>query len=243
MGKQKTGFSGTHRPSRQKDKKTSMEMHQMDIQRALSISLAVTDTLMEGLNLCLEASLQISGMDCGGIYLFDNDFRNLNLIVHKGLSKKFVNETSTYGKDSENVLLIEKGEPIYTLGMNLGIPLSKIEQREGLRAVASLPLSNKSKVIGCINVASRVFDDISLSSRIALETIAAQDGHLALQAVPFLWERFEQAEDTVKGDILYLLGITGSKQVVPKLEKVVNGPYHSEVKEAAIEALIELHHK
>ncbi|MBW2515101.1 MAG: GAF domain-containing protein, partial [Deltaproteobacteria bacterium] len=193
MGKQKTGFSGTDGPSRQKDKKTSMEMHQMDIQRALSISLAATDTLMEGLNLCLEASLQISGMDCGGIYLFDNDFRNLNLIVHKGLSKKFVNETSTYGKDSENVLLIEKGEPIYTLGMNLGIPLSKIEQREGLRAVASLPLSNKSKVIGCINVASRVFDDISLSSRIALETIAAQAGNVIarLQATQALQESEE----------------------------------------------------
>ena len=54
MGKQKTGVSGTHKSSRQKDKKTSMEMHQMDIQRALSISLAGTDTLIEGLNLSQE---------------------------------------------------------------------------------------------------------------------------------------------------------------------------------------------
>lgn len=193
MGKQKTGFSGIHKPFRQKDKKTSMEMHQMDIQRVLSISLAATDTLMEGLNLCLEASLQISGMDCGGVYLFDNAFRNLNLIVHKGLSKKFVNNTSTYDKDSDNVLLIEKGEPIYTLEKNLGIPLSKVEQREGLRAVASLPLSDKSKIIGCINVASHVFDDISLSSRIALETIAAQAGNVIarLQAKQALQESEE----------------------------------------------------
>ena len=168
-------------------------MHQMDIQRVLSISLAATDTLMEGLNLCLEASLQISGMDCGGVYLFDNAFRNLNLIVHKGLSKKFVNNTSTYDKDSDNVLLIEKGEPIYTLEKNLGIPLSKVEQREGLRAVASLPLSDKSKIIGCINVASHVFDDISLSSRIALETIAAQAGNVIarLQAKQALQESEE----------------------------------------------------
>jgi PAS domain S-box-containing protein len=193
MAYQKKGFKGIHKPFRQKDKKISMEMHQMDIQRVLSISLAATDTLMEGLNLCLEASLQISGMDCGGVYLFDNSFRNLNLIVHKGLSKKFVNATSTYDKKAENVMLIEKGEPIYTLEKNLGLPLSKVEKREGLRAVASLPLSDKSKIIGCINVASHVFDEISLSSRIALETIAAQAGNVIarLQAKQALQESEE----------------------------------------------------
>jgi PAS domain S-box-containing protein len=193
MAYQKKGFKGIHKPSRQKDKKISMEMYQMDIQRVLSISLAATDTLMEGLNLCLEASLQISGMDCGGVYLFDNSFRNLNLIVHKGLSKKFVNATSTYDKKAENVMLIEKGEPIYTLEKNLGLPLSKVEKREGLRAVASLPLSDKSKIIGCINVASHVFDEISLSSRIALETIAAQAGNVIarLQAKQALQESEE----------------------------------------------------
>ena len=155
-----------------------MEIYQMDILRTLSISLAATDTLLEGLNLCLEASLQISGMDSGGVYLFDNSFENLNMLVHKGLSKSFVKQVSTYDKNAENVLLIQKGKPIYTLERNLGVPLSPVEEREGLRAVVSLPLSDKSTVIGCINVASHVFDEISSSSRIALETIAAQTGNV-----------------------------------------------------------------
>jgi DNA-binding CsgD family transcriptional regulator/PAS domain-containing protein len=170
-----------------------MAMHQMDIQRALSISLAATDTLIEGLNLCLEASLQISGMDCGGIYLFDTRFQNLNMIVHKRLSEDFVKDVSTYDKDAENVLLIQKGEPLYILKQNLRVPLSPAEQREGLRALASLPLFDKSKVSGCINVASHVFDEISTSSRIALETIAAQAGNVIarLQAKQALQESEE----------------------------------------------------
>jgi PAS domain S-box-containing protein len=178
MVDQKTAFTDVPKTSRPKDKKTSMEIYQMDILRTLSISLAATDTLLEGLNLCLKASLQISGMDSGGVYLFDNSFENLNMLVHKGLSKSFVKQVSTYDKNVENVLLIQKGKPIYTLERNLGVPLSPVEEREGLQAVVSLPLSDKSTVIGCINVASHVFDEISSSSRIALETIAAQTGNV-----------------------------------------------------------------
>ena len=193
MLNRKTESMKARKSPSQKDKKTSMEMHQMDIQRALSISLAATDNLIEGLNLCLEASLQISGMDCGGIYLFDSTFENLNMVVHKGLSKDFVKGVLTYGKDAENVLLIQKGKPLYTLERNLGRSRSPAEQREGLRALASLPLSDKSNVIGCINVASHVFDEISPSSRIALETIAAQTGNVIarLQAKQALEESEE----------------------------------------------------
>ncbi len=184
---------GTERPSKQKDKKASMEMHQMDIQRVLSVSLAATDNLIDGLNLCLEASLQISGMDCGGIYLFDDASENLNMVVHKGLSEDFLKNVSTYDKDAKNVLLIQKGKPLYTLEQKLSVPLSLMEQREGLQAFASLPLFDKSNVSGCINIASHVFDEISPSSRIAVETIAAQAGSVIarLQAKKALQESEE----------------------------------------------------
>ena len=107
-----------------------MEMYQMDIQRALSISLAATDNLTEGLNLCLEASLQISGMDCGGVYLFDTRHENLDLVVHKGLSKNFVKHIATYDKNAANVLLIQKGKPLYTVTTKLEVaPVSGAKTR------------------------------------------------------------------------------------------------------------------
>lgn len=215
MVNQKTDSKDDHNPAKRKNKKISMEMHQMDIQRALSISLAATSSLTEGLNLCLEASLQISGMDCGGIYLFDNSSQNLKMVVHKGLSKDFVKNVSTYDKDAENVLLIKKGDPLYTLKKNLRVPLSAAEQREGLRAVASIPLFDKSTVSGCINVSSHVFDDISPSSRIALETIAAQAGNVIarLQAKQALQESQEHLSSLMlKAEkyALYRLSINGS---------------------------------
>ena len=47
-------------------------------------------------------------------------------------------------------------------------------------------------------------------------------------------------EDTVKGDVLYLFGITGDASLIPKLETVLSGAYPAEVKEAAAEALEEV---
>jgi PAS domain S-box-containing protein len=176
MANQDNRSQKTRKPSKQKIKMASLERHQMDIQRILSISLAATNNLVEGLDLCLDASLQISGMDCGGIYLFDDKFENLNLVVHKGLSNDLVKEILSYDKDDINALLVQKGEALYTLGHEIGVPQSPAEQHEGLRAFASLPLFDKSKVLGCINIASHVFDEISPSSRIAVETIAAQAG-------------------------------------------------------------------
>jgi len=78
---------------------------------------------------------------------------------------------------------------------------------------------------------------VRLAAMVAFETIAEKNRSLIRHAIPFLWNSFSEAEDTVKGDILYLFGISGDTQLIPKLETVLNGAYADEVKEAAEEAL------
>jgi Thioredoxin domain len=78
---------------------------------------------------------------------------------------------------------------------------------------------------------------VRLAAMVTFETIAEKNRPLVRHTIPFLWNAFPQAEDTVKGDILYLLGITGDKEIIPKLKTVLNGPYVIDVKEAAEEAL------
>ena len=81
---------------------------------------------------------------------------------------------------------------------------------------------------------------VRLGAMVVFETIAAENSKLIARAIPFLWERFSQVEDTVKGDLLYLFGISGDESLIPKLEMVLSGPYPAEVKEAAAEALEEI---
>jgi len=78
---------------------------------------------------------------------------------------------------------------------------------------------------------------VRLAAMVVFETIAEKNRELAGQTLPFLWDCFSRVEDTVKGDILYLLGNAGDKKVIPKIETLLNGPYPVEVIDAAKEAL------
>jgi DNA-binding CsgD family transcriptional regulator/PAS domain-containing protein len=171
-------------------KKASMEIYQMDIQRALSISLAEIDNLTDGLSLCLDASLQISGMNCGAIFLFDEITGDLNLTVHKGLNDAIVNLLAKFECDSETALLVKKGAPVYTLVEKLPFPITQNQKQGRLRAFAVAPLFFNKRVIGCIAVSSTTFNEISLPSRIGFETISAQAGNVIarLQATKQLQE-------------------------------------------------------
>lgn len=78
---------------------------------------------------------------------------------------------------------------------------------------------------------------VRLAAMVTFETIAEENHTLVHHTVPYLWDCFLTAEDTVRGDILYLLGKSGDKGIIPKLETVLKGPYGVDVKEAAQEAL------
>ena len=149
----------------------------MEYQRKLSVSIASTNDLMEGLRRSLQLSIRMSGMDCGGIYLFDKNSGDLNLIVHQGLSEEFVQAVSHYGKKSDNSLHVKKGKPTYTLHNELDVLLTPEEQREGIQAFISVPLLDDGKVVGCMNLASHSAEDMPLSFRAAIETVVAQIGN------------------------------------------------------------------
>jgi len=78
---------------------------------------------------------------------------------------------------------------------------------------------------------------VRLAAMVVFETVAEENQPLVGSTIPFLWDCFWTAEDSVKGDILYLMGKSGDKGIIPKLETVLNGPYGIDVKEAAEDAL------
>lgn len=81
---------------------------------------------------------------------------------------------------------------------------------------------------------------VRLAAMVAFETLAEKNTILAAQVNEFLWETFPGAEDTVKGDILFLMGKSGDTDIIPKLETILTGDYPEDLKEAAGEALAEL---
>lgn len=78
---------------------------------------------------------------------------------------------------------------------------------------------------------------VRLGAMVVFETMAEANSELTAGTVHFLWNAFQEADDTVRGDILYLLGVSGINQVIPNIETVLKGEYSEDVMEAAREAL------
>lgn len=81
---------------------------------------------------------------------------------------------------------------------------------------------------------------VRLGAMVVMEEIAAQNPVMASEVIDFLWDRFHQLPDQVRGDILYMFGEIQDRRAVKWLEEVLGGEYTAEVKEAASEALEKL---
>ncbi len=146
----------------------------MRVQRDLGLALNDAETLSQGLDLCLEAAITASGMDAGGIYRLDRKSGTLNLIFHKGISAPFVESVSHYPMDVPAARMVMSGKPFFGVYHRLGLPLGAVEKREGLKAMAVLPLIRGERVIGSLNMASHALDHIPEFSRVIMEAMASQ---------------------------------------------------------------------
>lgn len=176
-------------------------------QLELSMNLGLIDDLDSGLRQCLHTALNTSEMDCGAIYLIDEETKNLNLMIHKGLSNEVISHTSKYENDSQNTRLILKGQPIYVNYNELTLEFTEPEKKEHLQAIAIIPIKYQDQVLGCMNIASRSKEMVPESVRVILETISNQIGqsfiHLKTQTeLQKSEKRFDIAMEATK-DGLY----------------------------------------
>ncbi len=144
------------------------------IRRDLGIQCGAARSLDEVLSACLDAALRISEMDCGGVYLVDQDSGALDVVLHTGLSPAFVQAVSHFDADSPNAQLVMAGKPLYTAHSELPIVLRDAQLDEQLRAIAVVPVLEEGRAIACLNVASHTLEDVPGHARRALESIAGQ---------------------------------------------------------------------
>lgn len=81
---------------------------------------------------------------------------------------------------------------------------------------------------------------IRLGAMAAAEEIADQRLELAVRLVEPLWDRFDAQTDAVKGDIVYVMGLTGDQNTLDILTNHISGGCSEDVKEAAEEAIAEI---
>lgn len=144
------------------------------IERDLSLAVSASSSLIEVLDLLLSAMCLIGGIDCGGVYLVDPSTGALRLVAHTGLSPEFVERSSRYDGGSSQAQRVMASAPIYVLSTNLPATDLDLREREGLRAIAVIPVTLKGEVVAVLNLASRTLDEIPAIVRSAVEGMASQ---------------------------------------------------------------------
>ncbi|PIE67098.1 MAG: hypothetical protein CSA23_05465 [Deltaproteobacteria bacterium] len=81
---------------------------------------------------------------------------------------------------------------------------------------------------------------VRLGAMVAFETLAEADAELAGGVVDPLVHIFGDVDDMVKGDLLHVLGESGSQSALPFMQNVAAGDYDEEVRIAAREAIEQL---
>ena len=150
-------------------------------EQRLALSVAEGHSLTEILSLGLETVISIPDMDSGGIYLVDPDSRDFKLVCSTGLSEDFVRHVKEIPADSDKGRLMLSGTPIYSTYGGLDIEGDEAEKREGLKAIAIIPIVNNKEVIACINIASHTLDTVPANKRSVVETIASHLGNLIIR--------------------------------------------------------------
>ncbi len=142
-------------------------------QRDLAARLPGAASLDEALAVCLDAAIRVSGMDCGAIYLVDSLTEGATLALATGLSQGFLDAVSCLPPGSPRARRVVSGVPMYRRCEGDPEHPDEVTQREGLRAIAVIPITHRDRVIASFFLGSHSLDEVSAGSRHALEEIGA----------------------------------------------------------------------
>ena len=146
----------------------------LSIERDLAVALTVASGVGQVLRLSLDAALQVTGLECGGVYLLDGDTSTFRLRCHKGLSPEFCQATATYALDTEQGRMVQAGRFVEFDAEHLADPRFVEVNQEGLKCVAVVPLLHEGRAVGSLNIGSRTEHRIRTNVHKALEVVMAQ---------------------------------------------------------------------
>jgi PAS domain S-box-containing protein len=145
----------------------------LQVQRDFGTFLASTNDLPAAVEKLLKIALQTEGVDCGAVYLVEQNSGDFKLEGQQGLSSGFAQSASYFGRqavqmDIHGVLSNGQGAPMGAMVEQL--------KAEGLRALEIIPIQHAARVVAVLALGSRVGQEIPGRSCQAIEAIAAQAG-------------------------------------------------------------------
>ncbi len=150
------------------------------IQRDLAMDLNSTAELNDALKKLLEYTIKIESIDCGGIYLLNNEKKELQLSEFINLPKSFAKSVSKIKAQSPQYKIVMSRNSYYRTYNEKNPAFEKKIDRNriqlGLKSVGVIPIVHGDEVIAALIIASFSHSEIPTEIRSTIETIAAQTG-------------------------------------------------------------------
>jgi len=151
-----------------KERKIMKEDGLIKINQELSILNAITQTvnqsidLDEILNKSLDKMMEIVEIKSAGLYLLDERTEDLVFVASRGFSKSFIKEVKRITKNQGITgQAIVSGEALFVEDYPKHPKALPVGIKEGIKALAVIPLKSRNKIYGALNIAKKEFSEIT----------------------------------------------------------------------------------
>ncbi len=168
----KEGNSANNRPP-----KVTLDKHtkKLEILNRIIINGNKADNLRSVLKTILDSTLELMNFEGGGIYLINETGEIAEIVYDKGLPPNFIeNEKRTNIEDENHRTVLIEGSPIFT--ENYHEIDSEKAKKWNFLSLASVPLFDKDKIIGALNIASKSHYSFSKEKKNILQSIGREAG-------------------------------------------------------------------
>jgi len=169
--------------------------HELIVLSRVSAALSGLQDLEAILRVALDNVLDSMSGTIGGILTLDEQTQTLSYYVHRGLSTKYVEEMRLSLGEGIAGKVAQSGRSILLedISTDPRVAHPDLVSSEGLKAFISVPLRAKDKVLGVINIASRMPHRFTVNDMHLLHSIGDQLGVAIEQAQ--LYERLRKARE------------------------------------------------
>lgn len=129
-------------------------------QRDLAMELGEMTDTPEITIMALNKMLEVTGLDCGGVYSYAPAAHEFVLVYHAGLTPEFIQKVQRMPAGDPAARLVLEGKPIFS-GERPGMMSHDLYVREGLKQLSVVPLRYQGEVIGSLNAASHTREALS----------------------------------------------------------------------------------
>jgi PAS domain S-box-containing protein len=168
-----------------KEKRHEWELEQNEVilkkERDFALKLSTVYTIEELAKIFVETSLDISGMDFGGLIMYDKISDSFFLKYQKNYPESIQIMLNLYTTDN----MMKKAFFLKSIRYMDYKVIRTIKneqfQTQGFKSILSFPIMVKDEVFGRLNVASHVIEDIPKTTRDFLDLIVQQIGGVVLR--------------------------------------------------------------